>query len=226
MIAKLIAHGATRAEALDRLADALAETEVRGVTTNLPFLRWLVSHPVVRAGHATTAFLTEHPRFRRNRDAPTATPFRTPWRLNLPSPVPLTAGHRRRVTAPDRCARCELGHGADAGDGASASRSKRATRSGTTAARRARGDEDGDPGRTRRSTGTVKSRARRPMAIGWPAGRCSSSSRAQSVAILRRAAARDGDAVAPVDDPTAIAAAATAQTYGPASPKSGLTVMS
>ncbi len=61
MIAKLIAHAPTRGEALDRLADALAETEVGGVTTNLPFLRWLVAHPVVRAGRATTAFLTEHP---------------------------------------------------------------------------------------------------------------------------------------------------------------------
>src|SRR5207244_12385563 len=40
MIAKLIAHGASRAEAFDRLRDALAETEVEGVTTSLPFLRW------------------------------------------------------------------------------------------------------------------------------------------------------------------------------------------
>ena len=61
MIAKLIAHGPTRAEALARLGDALAETEVGGVTTNLPFLRWLVAHPVVLAGEATTAFLTEYP---------------------------------------------------------------------------------------------------------------------------------------------------------------------
>ena len=45
LIAKLIAHGATRDAALDRLADALAETRVGGVTTNLPFLRWLVDHP-------------------------------------------------------------------------------------------------------------------------------------------------------------------------------------
>ena len=36
MIAKLIAHGETREEALDRLAEALAETEVEGVVTNLP----------------------------------------------------------------------------------------------------------------------------------------------------------------------------------------------
>src|SRR5207247_7576104 len=47
MIAKLIAYGETRDEAFDRLRDALKETEVDGVTTNLPFLRWLVSHPLV-----------------------------------------------------------------------------------------------------------------------------------------------------------------------------------
>src|SRR5438094_9890434 len=34
MIAKLIAHGDTRTEALDALGGALAETEVAGVTTN------------------------------------------------------------------------------------------------------------------------------------------------------------------------------------------------
>ncbi|HEY0415721.1 MAG TPA: biotin carboxylase N-terminal domain-containing protein [Gaiellaceae bacterium] len=91
MIAKLIAAGATRAEALDRLAAALADTEVGGVTTNLPFLRWLVAHPVVRAGEATTAFLTEHPPL-------SAPPARLPdpvWRgglrLNLPSPTPRPA---------------------------------------------------------------------------------------------------------------------------------------
>src|SRR5579859_4621057 len=61
MIAKLVAHGATRGDALDRLATALDETEVAGVTTNLPFLRWLVAHPAVRDGRTTTAFLTEHP---------------------------------------------------------------------------------------------------------------------------------------------------------------------
>ena len=88
MIAKLVAHASTRAEALDRLAAALAETEVDGVTTNLPFLRWLVSHPVVRAGHATTAFLTEHPPLSALPLRVTASAFRTPWRLNLPAPPP------------------------------------------------------------------------------------------------------------------------------------------
>src|SRR5579884_1972468 len=37
LLAKLVASGDTRAEALDRLAQALRATEVAGVTTNLPF---------------------------------------------------------------------------------------------------------------------------------------------------------------------------------------------
>ena len=61
MIAKLIAHGATREEAIAKLRAALAETEVGGVTTNLPFLRWLVAHPAFRAGDTTTDFLTRYP---------------------------------------------------------------------------------------------------------------------------------------------------------------------
>ena len=52
MIAKLVAHAADRDAALDLLADALDETVVEGVTTNLPFLRWLVAHPAFRRGGA------------------------------------------------------------------------------------------------------------------------------------------------------------------------------
>jgi acetyl/propionyl-CoA carboxylase alpha subunit len=114
MIAKLIAHGATRDEAFDRLRDALRETEVEGVTTNLPFLRWLVGHPVVRAGDTTTAFLTEHPPLSPAPGFVAATPWRTPFRLNLSSPAPAlppdldasavdhrgVTGGQSRVTAP------------------------------------------------------------------------------------------------------------------------------
>jgi excisionase family DNA binding protein len=50
MLAKVIAHGADRNEAFDRLATALDETIVLGLTTNLRFLRWLVREPVVRDG--------------------------------------------------------------------------------------------------------------------------------------------------------------------------------
>ena len=86
MIAKLIAHAGTRTEALDLLAAALAGTVVGGITTNIPFLRWLVAHPVVREGGATTAFLTEHPPLSALPLRVAAAPFRTPWRLNLPAP--------------------------------------------------------------------------------------------------------------------------------------------
>jgi len=88
MIAKLVAHAPTRIEALDHLARALAETKVEGVTTNLPFLRWLVAHPVVRAGAATTAFLTEYPPLAAPPLLRPAAPFREPWRLNLRAPPP------------------------------------------------------------------------------------------------------------------------------------------
>jgi acetyl/propionyl-CoA carboxylase alpha subunit len=88
MIAKLIAHGTTRDDALDRLQTALDATEVEGVTTNLPFLRWLVSHPLVRTGDTSTAFLTENPPLSRPPLRATAAPWRKPFRLNLPSPAP------------------------------------------------------------------------------------------------------------------------------------------
>ena len=85
MIAKLIAHGETRDEAFAHLRAALAETDVGGLTTNLPFLRWLVAHPAVLAGETTTAFLEDHPPL----SAPPRFPgrvWRQPWRLNLPPP--------------------------------------------------------------------------------------------------------------------------------------------
>ena len=88
MIAKLIAHGTTRDDAFDALRAALDDTEVEGVTTNLPFLRWLVAHPLVRAGETTTAFLVEHPPLSQPPLSTPGRPWRTPFRLNLPSPAP------------------------------------------------------------------------------------------------------------------------------------------
>ena len=88
MIAKLVAYGDTRADAYDRLATGLRETVVDGVTTNLPFLRWLVSHPLVRAGRTTTAFLSEHPPLSEGPPAVPAAAWSGAWRLNLPAPPP------------------------------------------------------------------------------------------------------------------------------------------
>src|SRR5260370_37346351 len=113
MIARLSGSGATREEALDRLAEALAETEVTGVTTNLPLLRWLVGHPALRAGETTTAFLVEHPPLSVLPARNAARPWHGPFRLNLPSPPPASppdveaaqrlhsvAGGERTVTGP------------------------------------------------------------------------------------------------------------------------------
>ncbi|HZO33689.1 MAG TPA: biotin carboxylase N-terminal domain-containing protein, partial [Gaiellaceae bacterium] len=87
LIAKLIAGGSTRDDALDRLGAALDEVEVGGVTTNLPLLRWLVAHPALRAGETTTAFLVEHPPLS---PLPVSLPpavWRGAFRLNLPAPA-------------------------------------------------------------------------------------------------------------------------------------------
>ena len=60
MIAKVIAHGATREEARTRLIRALRDTVVLGPTTNRHFLIRLLEHPEFAAGKATTAFLGKH----------------------------------------------------------------------------------------------------------------------------------------------------------------------
>ncbi|MEQ8587374.1 MAG: acetyl-CoA carboxylase biotin carboxylase subunit [Thalassobaculaceae bacterium] len=57
MIAKVIAHGADRRQALARLAAALGRCEVVGVTTNRAFLKALVEHPEVVAGPIDTGFV-------------------------------------------------------------------------------------------------------------------------------------------------------------------------
>ena len=54
MLAKIVAHGSTRRDALDRLRTALGATTVLGVRTNLRFLRWLADHPQMREGEIRT----------------------------------------------------------------------------------------------------------------------------------------------------------------------------
>jgi 3-methylcrotonyl-CoA carboxylase alpha subunit len=57
MIAKVIAHGDTRDEALDRLRDALAGSVVAGPKTNTRFLTALIDHPDFRAGKLDTGLI-------------------------------------------------------------------------------------------------------------------------------------------------------------------------
>ncbi|MGR3593784.1 MAG: acetyl/propionyl/methylcrotonyl-CoA carboxylase subunit alpha [Limimaricola soesokkakensis] len=57
MIAKVIAHGATRAEALSRLVAALEATQVGGTVTNLGFLARLLRHEGFAAGEVDTGLI-------------------------------------------------------------------------------------------------------------------------------------------------------------------------
>jgi len=57
MLAKVIAWAPTRDAAIERLNHGLADTDVRGVVTNIPFLSALLTHPDVRANAIDTGFI-------------------------------------------------------------------------------------------------------------------------------------------------------------------------
>uniref|UniRef100_A0A667ZHL9 Propionyl-CoA carboxylase alpha chain, mitochondrial n=1 Tax=Myripristis murdjan TaxID=586833 RepID=A0A667ZHL9_9TELE len=59
MISKLVTYGATRAEALAKMEDALDNYVIRGVTHNIPLLREIITHPRFISGDITTNFLPE-----------------------------------------------------------------------------------------------------------------------------------------------------------------------
>ncbi len=60
MLAKLIAHGASRAEALERLSEGLRDLALFGVASNRDFLLQVLNHPEFAAGQATTGFIADH----------------------------------------------------------------------------------------------------------------------------------------------------------------------
>lgn len=60
MIAKIITHGATRAEALGSLRAALLDTRVAGLETNAGFLHALAAEQDFIAGEVSTKFIEEH----------------------------------------------------------------------------------------------------------------------------------------------------------------------
>ncbi len=60
MIAKLIVWDADRDRALQRLAAALADYRVSGVTTNIPFLRKIASHAAFQSAALSTDFIDRH----------------------------------------------------------------------------------------------------------------------------------------------------------------------
>lgn len=71
LLVKVTASGQTSDEAAIRMDRALREFRIRGVSTNLPFLENVVSHPLFRSGQCTTRFIDETPelfRFTPRRD--------------------------------------------------------------------------------------------------------------------------------------------------------------
>ncbi len=60
MLAKVIAHGPTRADAARTLAGALDRAQIHGVTTNRDLLVRLLRHPEFLSGDIDTGFLVRH----------------------------------------------------------------------------------------------------------------------------------------------------------------------
>jgi acetyl/propionyl-CoA carboxylase alpha subunit len=60
LLAKLVCHADDRNAAIERTLDALARTDIAGVTTNVAFLRATLSHPAFRAGDVSTGFVDAH----------------------------------------------------------------------------------------------------------------------------------------------------------------------
>ncbi len=59
MIAKLVTHAATRAEAIEAQARALDQFYIDGIRHNIPFLAALMGHPRWKAGALSTGFIAE-----------------------------------------------------------------------------------------------------------------------------------------------------------------------
>ena len=108
LVAKIVVRGETRDEAFAELSRALRETRVSGVTTNLGLLRWLASHPALRAGPVTTAFLDEFPPLSRPTSPPSV--WTHAWRLNAEPPrlQPPPSGGRLMQSSSDGSERSEI----------------------------------------------------------------------------------------------------------------------
>lgn len=61
LLAKIIVRGADRAEALARMQEALEESSIHGLETNLAYLRQVLASPVFQAGLMTTKTLANFP---------------------------------------------------------------------------------------------------------------------------------------------------------------------
>lgn len=60
MIAKLVVHAETRELAMDRMLRAIAEYDIRGFATTLPFGAFVMQHEAFRTGHFDTKFIEKY----------------------------------------------------------------------------------------------------------------------------------------------------------------------
>jgi acetyl/propionyl-CoA carboxylase alpha subunit len=60
MIAKLVTTGATRQEAIERMLRAIAEFQITGIETTLPFGTFVLKHPAFVSGNFDTNFVRDH----------------------------------------------------------------------------------------------------------------------------------------------------------------------
>ena len=110
MIAKLIVHGATRAEAIARMRAALAEYQIVGVRTNVEFLGRLMSAPAFVNAALDTALIErerEHlfaPRGETSRDNVGAGSAGNLVGGSAGRRRPTRCGHRGTTVAPGRSA--------------------------------------------------------------------------------------------------------------------------
>ena len=71
LLVKVCTHGATFEQAIGKMERCLKEFRIRGVETNIPFMRNVVKHPTFRSGNAATTFIDTTPElfeFPRTRD--------------------------------------------------------------------------------------------------------------------------------------------------------------
>jgi acetyl/propionyl-CoA carboxylase alpha subunit len=60
MLAKLVVHGATRAEAIQKMKEAITAYEVEGVATTLPFGQFVLDHPAFVSADFDTHFVQQY----------------------------------------------------------------------------------------------------------------------------------------------------------------------
>jgi acetyl-CoA carboxylase biotin carboxylase subunit len=102
LVAKLIAWGRDRRESINRMARALDELRIDGLTTSVPFHRKVMDHTAFIEGNLHTGFLGDHPELMQPDD--------DPW-LNEIAVVAAAVAHFRRVEATSAHTPTEQGGG-------------------------------------------------------------------------------------------------------------------